>query len=248
MCLQHDLREAGIDPDKLPRFSDRAMTRNYHALQAGDIEVMQAFEPFVSMAERDGAGEVLYAASARGPTAYTAFIATRDACEKYRDEFAAMTRATAKMLAWVYASPAEELAAGVATFFPDVPKDILARSLGRYRDAGLWSRETRMIPQGFARLAQSLFRADSLARMPRYDECVEPILNEIRPESIKLDNQHDRHDHQGRPHHHAARAVAGRRRGSRAMRSATRATSWCSRSRPRAASSAWAICSRSGRG
>jgi len=183
MCLQHDLRQAGIDPDKLPRFSDRAMTRNYHALQAGDIEVMQAFEPFVSMAERDGAGEVLYAASSRGPTTYTAFIATRGACEKYRDEFAAMTRATAKMLAWVHASPAEELAAGVATFFPDVPKDILARALVRYRDAGLWSRETRMIPQGFERLGQSFVSGGSLARMPRYDDCVELILNEIRPES-----------------------------------------------------------------
>ena len=181
MCLQHDLRQAGIDPDKLPRFSDRAMTRNYHALQAGDIEVMQAFEPFVSMAERDGAGEVLYAASTRGPTSYTAFIATRAACDKYRDEFAAMTRATAKMLAWVYASSAEELAAGVATFFPDVPKDILARSLGRYRDAGLWSRETRMIPQGFERLGQSFVSGGSLARMPRYDDCVELLLNEIRP-------------------------------------------------------------------
>ena len=77
LCLQQDLRDHGIDPDKLPRFSDRAMPRNYHALAAGDIEVMQAFEPFVSMAERDRAGDVLYAASTRGPTAYTAFIATR---------------------------------------------------------------------------------------------------------------------------------------------------------------------------
>ncbi len=183
MCLQQDLRDIGIDPAKLPHFSDRAMTRNYHALQAGDIEVMQAFEPFVSMAEQDGAGEALYAASARGPTSYTAFIATRDACEKYRDEFASMTRATAKMLAWVYARPAEDLAHGVATFFPDVPKDILARSLGRYRDAGLWSRETRMIPQGFERLGQSFVSGGSLARMPRYDDCVELTLNEIRPAS-----------------------------------------------------------------
>jgi NitT/TauT family transport system substrate-binding protein len=156
------------------------MTRNYHALQAGDIEVMQAFEPFVSMAERDRAGDVLYAASTRGPTSYTAFIATRSACEKHREEFAAMTRATAKMLQWVYASPAEELAAGVANFFPDVPQDILARALGRYRDNGLWSRETRMIPQGFARLGQSFVSGGSLARPPRYDECVEPILNDIR--------------------------------------------------------------------
>src|SRR3954468_16646776 len=181
MCLQHDLRENRIDPDKLPRIADRAMNRNYNALKAGDLDVMQAFEPFASMAEQDKAADVLYAASRRGPTAYTAFIATREACAKYRAEFAAMTRATAKMLAWLYANPAEELATAVATFFPDVPKDILARSLGRYKDAGLWSRQTRMIPQGFARLAQSLHSGGFIARMPAYDECVEPTLNGIQP-------------------------------------------------------------------
>ena len=58
---------------------------------------------------------------------------------------------------------------------------------------------------------------------------------------------HDRPDHHRHPHHHAARAVAARRRGSRAMPSATPATFWCSRSRPKAASSAWVICCCSGR-
>jgi NitT/TauT family transport system substrate-binding protein len=181
MCLQQDLRDQGIDPDKLPRFSDRAMARNYNALREGDLDVMQAFEPFVSMAEQDSAGDVLYAASTRGPTAYTAFIATRNACASYGGEFAAMTRATAKMLAWLYANPADELAKAVTTFFPDVPQDILARSLGRYKDAGLWSRETRMNPQGFARLAQSLHSGGFIARVPGYDECVEPTLNDIKP-------------------------------------------------------------------
>jgi NitT/TauT family transport system substrate-binding protein len=181
MCLQQDLRDQGIDPDKLPRFSDRAMARNYNALREGDLDVMQAFEPFVSMAEQDSAGDVLYAASTRGPTAYTAFIATRNACATYGGEFAAMTRATAKMLAWLYANPADELAKAVTTFFPDVPQDILARSLGRYKDAGLWSRETRMNPQGFARLAQSLHSGGFITRVPGYDECVEPTLNDIKP-------------------------------------------------------------------
>jgi NitT/TauT family transport system substrate-binding protein len=179
MCLQQDLRDLGLDPDKVPRFSDRAMARNYHALAAGDIDVMQAFEPFVSMAEQDGVGDILYAAGTRGPTAYTAFIVTRDACAKYRDEFAAMTRATAKMLAWLYANPADQLAKAVTTFFPDVPLDILSHSLGRYRDAGLWSRETRMIPQGFERLARSLHSGEFISRMPGYDECVELTLNGI---------------------------------------------------------------------
>ncbi len=181
LCLQQDLRDQGMDPDKLQRISDRAMTRNYHALEAGDLDVMQAFEPFVSMAERDGAGDILYAASTRGPTAYTAFIATREACAQRRDAFAAMTRATSKLLAWLYANPAEELARAVQSFFPDVPPDILVRSLRRYRDAGLWSRETKMNPQGFARLAQSLHSGGFIARLPSYDDCVEPTLNGIQP-------------------------------------------------------------------
>ncbi len=83
--------------------------------------------------------------------------------------------------AWLYANPADELARAVATFFPDVPQDILVRALGRYKDAGLWSRDTRMNPQGFARLAQSLHSGGFIARMPAYEECVEPALNEIKP-------------------------------------------------------------------
>jgi len=180
LCLQQDLRDRGLDPEKLRRVSDRTMPQNYRALQAGELDVVQAFEPFISMAEKDGAGEILHAASARGPTAYTAFIATRAACEKYRGEFAAMTRATARMLAWLYDNPVEEFAGSVAPFFHGVPQDLLASSLRRYKDIGLWSRETRMIPQGFARLAQSLHSGGFIARMPGYDECVEPSLNGIR--------------------------------------------------------------------
>jgi NitT/TauT family transport system substrate-binding protein len=179
MCLQQDLRDQGIDPDQVLRVSDCTMTRNYQALKRCNIEVVQAFEPFISMAEKDGAGEILYAASTRGPTAYTAFIGTREACTKYRDEFTAMMRATAKMLAWVYTNPAEELATVVTEYFPNVPTDILIRSLQRYRNAVLWSRETRMLRQGFTQLARSLHSGGFIVRVPSYEECVELALNDI---------------------------------------------------------------------
>jgi NitT/TauT family transport system substrate-binding protein len=180
MCLQQDLRDQGIDPGRLSRLSGRAMTRNYHALQAGDLDVIQTFEPFVSMAERDGVGEVLYPASTRGPTAYTAFISTRAACTTYREEFAAMTRATGRMLAWLYDNSPEELARVVTGFFPELTTEVLVASLRRYRNGGVWSRETRMNPQGFARLGQSLQSGGFIARSPRFEKCVEPFLNDIR--------------------------------------------------------------------
>ena len=179
MCLQQDLRDQGIDPGRLSPFSDFAMTRNYHSLHAGDLDVIQTFEPFVAMAERDRMGEVLYAASARGPTAYTAFISTRVACATYREEFAGMTRAMARTVAWLYDNSPEELARVVTSFFPELQTEVLVSSLRRYRDGGVWSRETRMSTQGFARLAQSLQSGGLIARAPRYDECVEPFLNGI---------------------------------------------------------------------
>jgi len=181
LCLQHDLRERGIDPTRLPRIADRSMARNYAALRAGELDAMQAFEPYVSLAAKERAGDILYTASARGPTVYTAFITTRDAAAKHHHAFAAMTRATAKMLKWLAMHPAEELAAAVTSFFPEVPPDILVRSLRRYRDAGLWASEPAMSRDGFARLGQSLRSGGFISHLPSYDDCVEQSLNGARP-------------------------------------------------------------------
>jgi NitT/TauT family transport system substrate-binding protein len=69
VCLQHDLRLAGLDPAHIRRMPDRAMPDNLAALRAGDIEVMQAFQPCVEQAVEEGVGHIWYAAAARGLTA-----------------------------------------------------------------------------------------------------------------------------------------------------------------------------------
>jgi NitT/TauT family transport system substrate-binding protein len=176
MCLQHDLRLAGVDPERVERIADRTMEQNYAALRADEIDVMQGFEPYVSMAERDGAGVPLYAASTRGPTVYTAFIATGESIARNRDAYAAMLRAVAAMLDWIATHPAEELADAVAPYFPLVPIEILRASLARYREARLWARTPAMSHAGFERLAQSLRSGGFISRMPRYDACVERSL------------------------------------------------------------------------
>jgi NitT/TauT family transport system substrate-binding protein len=176
LCLQHDLREQGVDPDRLDRIADRTMADNLAALRRGEVDVVQLFEPYVSMALQSGAGDILQAASARGPTVYTTFLATRDSIARNRDAFAAMTHATRRMLDWLTEHGAEELAGVVAPFYADVPHDVLVRSLQRYRDAGLWSRTTEVSRQGFTRLADSLRSGGFISHTPRYEDCVEQSL------------------------------------------------------------------------
>ena len=176
LCLQHDLREKGIAPGQIDRVADRTMADNLDALRQGEVDVAQLFEPYVSLALRSGAGDILYAASRRGPTSYTTFLTTRDSISKNRAAFAAMVRATRRTLAWLTAHSAEELAEAVASFYPDVPREGLTSSLARYRDAGLWARMPDVSRQGFDRLAASLKSGGFISRTHSYEVCVEQGL------------------------------------------------------------------------
>jgi NitT/TauT family transport system substrate-binding protein len=172
MCLQHDLRLAGLDPAKLDRVTDRAMAENVAALRAGALDVVQAFEPFVAAAIGEGFAKILYAASARGACVYTSFIASRTRIAQAPEAFAAISRAVAAMQAWLATHDADALAAAVAAYFPDVAPALLADALSRYRATGIWAATPAMSREGFVRLAESFRSGGVLARVPRFEDCV----------------------------------------------------------------------------
>jgi NitT/TauT family transport system substrate-binding protein len=176
LCLQQDLRDAGVDPDRLERVTDRTMGDNLEALRKGELDVAQLFEPYVSMALATGAGRILHAASARGPTVYTTFLATRDSIERNRTSFAAMVRAVRRMEAWLQEHGADELAAAVAPFYPSIAGGFLTSALRRYHQAGLWAARPEVSREGFARLAMSLRSGGFVSRLHGYEECVDQSL------------------------------------------------------------------------
>lgn len=176
LCLQHDLRQNGIDPGRLERVADRTMADNLESLQRGELDVAQMFEPYASLALKSGFGDILYAASARGPTTYTTFLATRDSIKRNHAAFAAMVRAVRRMQAWLGEHGAEELAVVVAPFYPDVASDLLTSSLRRYHEAGVWARSPEVSREGFARLCAGLLSGGFISRTQAYEDCVDQSL------------------------------------------------------------------------
>jgi NitT/TauT family transport system substrate-binding protein len=176
LCLQHDLRLQGVDPATLDCVTGRTMADNLEALRRGELDVAQMFEPYASMALQAGAGEILYAASARGPTVYTTFLASRDSIRRNRAAFDAMVRATRRTLVWVAEHTADELADAVAAYYPHVARELLASALRRYRAAGLWARTPEVSRQGFARLADSLKSGGFISRLHAFEDCVDQSL------------------------------------------------------------------------
>lgn len=177
LCLQHDLRLQGVDPGGIGCVTGRTMADNLEALRKGELDVVQMFEPYVSMATQAGAGEVLYAASSRGPTVYTTFLVTRDSIARNRAAFEAMVRATRRTLVWVAEHGAQELAAAVAPYYPHVAGELLASSLQRYWDAGLWARTPEVSRRGFARLADSMKSGGFISSLHAYEDCVDQSLS-----------------------------------------------------------------------
>jgi NitT/TauT family transport system substrate-binding protein len=171
LCLQQDLRDLGLDPERLSRVADRGMGANITGLGRGDIDVAQVFEPFAEEALSAGFA-ILHALSSRGPTSYTTFTATPEGIRRHREAFTRMTRAMARTQDWLSSNAAEELARAVASFFPSISADRLSRCFARYMQAGIWADDTTVSREGFSRLAMSLRSGGFIFSQPDYNSCV----------------------------------------------------------------------------
>ena len=165
LCLQDDLRRAGLDPAALNRVSGPSMAETASALRSGMLDAAQLFQPYVETLVADGAGQIWYAAAARGPTAYTSLVARRSVIEARREEFAAMVRGMQRTLQWFEATPAEDIALALAEFLPDVPGPILAASIERYRALELYATGPVRSLEGYERLQAAMLSGGVLRRL-----------------------------------------------------------------------------------
>jgi NitT/TauT family transport system substrate-binding protein len=178
LCLQDDLRRAGIDPATLDRLSGPTMAENVAALRAGALDAVQVFQPYAEELVASDAGHVWYAAADRGLTAYTTLVTRRPLLVSRRDELLRMTQAMARVLRWIAATPGEEIARAVASYFPEVPHGIFAAAMDRYRALGLYASDPVMRREGFERLQAAMRSGGALDRALPFEACVDNSLAE----------------------------------------------------------------------
>ncbi|HVH80972.1 MAG TPA: ABC transporter substrate-binding protein [Stellaceae bacterium] len=177
LCLEGDLRDAGIDPARLERLIGRSMPENVAGLASGEVDVAQMFEPFVEQALRAGA-HVWLPASARGRTSYTVFAATRQRLANDPEPFRRMVRAIYKTQQWVHAQPPSALAALIADYFPALDRDVLTNALARYKAHGVWGTDPILPEEGFDQLRRALLSAGFLSHTVPFEDCVDSRLAE----------------------------------------------------------------------
>ena len=176
LCLQDDLRRAGISPATLDRVSGPSMPENAASLRAGTLDAVQLFQPYVETLVTEGAGHIWYAAATRGLTAYTMLIARRNVLAERRDEFAAMVRGMYRALRWIAVTPGTEVAAALVEYFPDVPPPIFAAAIERYRALGLYAPDPVLRREALDRLQEAMISGGALQRAVPFETCVDNSL------------------------------------------------------------------------
>ncbi len=176
ICLQDDLRRAGIDPVAVDRITGASMADNAQALCEGRVDAVQLFQPHAELLLSSGAGHLWYAAATRGPTAYTTFVTRRALLARRREELVGMTRALHRALHWIAAAPEDEIARLLAPLFPAVPPAIIGPAIGRYRALGLYASDPVIPRAGVERLAQAMRSAGALSRDIPFETVVDTAI------------------------------------------------------------------------
>jgi NitT/TauT family transport system substrate-binding protein len=177
LCLQHDIRLAGTDPSAVERVTTNTMAQNVAALRAGEIDVVQLFQPYVEELVEDGFF-IWYAAAERGPCSYTTFYARQSVLDSKKDELAAMVRAIYRTQKWVADADGAAIAAKITRFFPDVPLARLTASCARYKALGIWGSDPVLPRTGYDRLLASMVSAGFVNPGTPFEQAVDNSLAE----------------------------------------------------------------------
>lgn len=178
LCLQHDMRLAGLDPGKVKRIANQTMGENMAALKAGKVDVIQVFEPFPSLLLAEKAAHIWFEQAQRGYTSYTCFYARRGTLTTRRDELKRMVRAIDKTEKWVTAASGKEIAETIKSYFTDLPPEILEAACTRYKKLGIWGKDPILPRSGYDRLRDGLVSGGFVSPGATFEQAVDNSLAE----------------------------------------------------------------------
>ena len=171
--FKYACHKAGLDTaalDVADAGNGAAMDR---AFRAGEGDYIHQQGPAPQQLEHDGVGHVVASVGeVIGACAFSSLAATRDWLAS--DMAKAFMRAYRKARAWLVETPAAEVAAAEAGFFPDIDPAVLTRTIAFYQTLGCWSPEPEIARPAFEVTLDVFLHAGLITRRHAYDDIVAP--------------------------------------------------------------------------
>ena len=143
------------------------------AFRAGRGDYVHQQGPAPQQLEYDERGYVVASVGeAIGPVAFSSLMASR----RWLDNIMARAfmRAYRKARAYVNQTPAEEIAAAQAHFFPRADSEVLARAIDFYQGLGCWAPDPLITRQAYDAALDVFLHAGAITRRHPYEDVVVP--------------------------------------------------------------------------
>ena len=129
------------------------------------------------MAVQAGYGHVWHRFATRGDVGFTSFYTTRAFAEAERDTCKALVRGIGRSLRYLAGADADEVAAQVQAYFPDLSVETLSRIVTNLRSANVWPATPVFPVDAFVRLKAALLSGGLISYDVPYDLAVDEELS-----------------------------------------------------------------------
>jgi NitT/TauT family transport system substrate-binding protein len=179
LCLLAVLRRHGVDRAAVRIERERPGPEAIAAFRAGHGDFLEQTQPAIEQLVDEGAGHVVAAmGEATGVLPFTSYMTTPAFLERERSAVAAFTRAAYRTQRWLRGAAAPEIAAALATTFPEVPPARLTRALARYTAQDTWSHDPLIRRAGYDHLQQVLLDGGFIRAPHPYERLVDTAIAE----------------------------------------------------------------------
>lgn len=189
MCLQEDLRRAGLDPNAVSCSEGQSVDNNIRRLVEGSVDAIQVPEPVVEQLLQSGKAHLWHAAADRGLTSYTTFYGTRRFLAEHPDVAGGLIRALYRGQQWVRSNSSGAIADLVRGWFPPAYRPFLPTAVARYKELGVWSLSPLLSVEGFDRQMAGVLSGNLVTKKCDYADVVDMCFAEAALEGIGEDRR-----------------------------------------------------------
>jgi NitT/TauT family transport system substrate-binding protein len=169
--FRYALHRQGVDGNAIEMIDAGDVAAIEQAFRDGRGDYVHLQGPAAQQLEQDGVGHVVAAVGdAVGPVAFSSLCAAPAWLAS--DAARAFTRAYRRARAEVLASPAADLAAAEAGFFPNVDRAVLARTIAAYQQLGCWSPHVEITRAAYEATLDVFEYAGLIRQRPGYEAVV----------------------------------------------------------------------------
>jgi NitT/TauT family transport system substrate-binding protein len=175
--FRYALHKEGVDYASLSPVDVGNAQAMDDAFRAGRGDYVHQQGPAPQQLEHDEKGFVVASVGeAIGPVAFSSLMASR----RWLDNIMARAfmRAYRKARRYVNETPATDIAAAQAHFFPRAEHDVLARAIGFYQGLGCWAPDPLISREAYEAALDVFLHAGAITRRHPYEQVVAPIPGE----------------------------------------------------------------------